>query len=171
MKDPVASELRNVLAEMMRRVDAVTDANPHPETKRTAVRSLDYDIQRSANIVEKMLDDTYAECMYSALTNTEWICRDTNENWTASFRAAGAIVASLRPFKEDYMDFYCCREEGVVTKEIEADLNSIGWFYQNGTAVSELPAKMEWNNDLTESKGLIDRIGIGMNKKSDEDAG
>lgn len=171
MKDPVASELRNVLAEMMRRVDAVTDANPHPETKRTAVRSLDYDIQRSANIVEKMLDDTYAECMYSALTNTEWICRDTNENWTASFRAAGGIVASLRPFKEDYMDFYCCREEGVVTKEIEADLNSIGWFYQNGTAVSELPAKMEWNNDLTESKSLIDRIGIGMNKKSDEDAG
>lgn len=167
MNDAVASELRTVLAEMMRRVDAVTDANPRPETRRAAVRSLDYDIQRSERIVEKMLDDTYAECMYSAMTNTEWICRDTNENWTASFRSAGSIVASLRPFKEDYMDFYCCREEGVVTKEIEKDLNSIGWFYQNGTAVSELPAKLEWNNDLTESKSLIDKIGVGMKKDQD----
>ena len=73
MNDAVASELRTVLAEMMRRVDAVTEANPRPQTSRSAVRSLDYDIQRSEKIVEKMLDDTYAECMYSAMTNTEWI--------------------------------------------------------------------------------------------------
>jgi hypothetical protein len=70
--------------------------------------------------------------------------------WTASWRGAGGIVADLRNKGEDYMDYYCSGmggvatydleegaaymekmkyvPEGIVTDEIAADLDKIGWF-------------------------------------------
>jgi hypothetical protein len=71
------------------------------------------------------------------------------EYWTASWRAAGGIVAELRNKGEDYMDYYCSGmkgglsydtkdddkyfednkyvSEGEVTDEIAEDLNKLGW--------------------------------------------
>jgi hypothetical protein len=70
--------------------------------------------------------------------------------WGASWRGSGGIVADLRNKGEDYMDYYCSGmggfatydlkegeeymaktgyvPEGVVSEEIAADLDKLGWF-------------------------------------------
>jgi hypothetical protein len=96
------------------------------------MKSLDYDMQRDSNIVQKVKDDDYAAKLYGSLTNITWIHKETNTNWTGSFRHVGGIVADLRPrkrdYSEDYLDWYMSSEEGVVNLEIEDDLNKIGWY-------------------------------------------
>ncbi len=97
----------------------------------------------------------YAQNLYSAMCNMRWIKRDMwpllkEEYHSYSWRSAGGIVAQIRN-EGDYMDWYCSgmggigeydpdREtfeqwqartsyvaEGVVTEEIELDLNRLGW--------------------------------------------
>ena len=103
-------------------------------------------------------DRRYAQNLYAAWCNMQWCPRDLipairqsdDDLWTASWRAAGGIVADLRNQGEDYMDYYCSgmrgglsyngkddddyfektgfMSEGVVSEEIEQDLNKLGWF-------------------------------------------
>lgn len=98
-------------------------------------------------------DRRYAQNLYAAWCNMQWCKRETwpvlaEEYWSASWRAAGGIVADLRNQGEDYMDYYCSgiREvsyneednkwwdergyaaEGEVKEEIANDLDKLGWF-------------------------------------------
>lgn len=103
-------------------------------------------------------DRRYAQNLYAAWCNMQWCpralvpaIRQADEDlWTASWRSAGGIVADLRNKGEDYMDYYCSgmrggfsfdgkddddyfmrtgyASESVVTEEIAADLNKLGWF-------------------------------------------
>jgi hypothetical protein len=95
------------------------------------------DLHRSDKIAEKVQNLSYARDLYAALCNNEWVPKDVmellkNEGYNCSWRYAGSIVARLRG-RGDYMDFYCssiddyATSEGVVTNEIEDDLNEIGW--------------------------------------------
>lgn len=99
-------------------------------------------------------DRYYAQNLYCAWSNMQWCKREMwpilkEEYWTASWRAAGGIVAELRDKGEDYMDYYCSGmkggmsydtkdddkyfednryvSEGEVTDEIAEDLNKLGW--------------------------------------------
>lgn len=99
-------------------------------------------------------DRYYAQNLYCAWSNMQWCKRELwpilkEEYWTASWRAAGGIVAELRGKGEDYMDYYCSGmkgglsydtkdddkyfednkyvSEGEVTEEIAEDLNKLGW--------------------------------------------
>jgi len=99
-------------------------------------------------------DRYYAQNLYCAWSNMQWCKREMwpilkEEYWTASWRAAGGIVAELRNKGEDYMDYYCSGmkgglsydtkdddkyfednkyvSEGEVTDEIAEDLNKLGW--------------------------------------------
>lgn len=115
------------------------------------------DIRNSPDIMEKIRDSNkrYAQNLYAAWCNMQWCKRDTwpilaEKYWTASWRAAGRIVAELRNADEDYMDYYCSGmrgglsfdgkdddeyfertgfvSESDVTDEIREDLNKLGWF-------------------------------------------
>jgi hypothetical protein len=99
--------------------------------------NLERDLQRSDYIVERVKEYDYAQALYAALCNNEWIPKDTmsllkNEGQMVSWRYAGGIVSRLRG-SGDYMDFYCsghednCVEEGKVTNEIKRDLSELGW--------------------------------------------
>lgn len=100
--------------------------------------NLERDLYRSDRIADKVQNLYYAQALYAALCNNEWIPKNTmeilkNEGYTCSWRYAGGIVARLRG-KGDYMDFYCSGSiddyatlEGVVIDEIRDDLNEIGW--------------------------------------------
>jgi hypothetical protein len=85
----------------------------------------------------------YAQNLYAAMCNMQWQKLETwpiltNEYWTASWRASGGIVATLRG-EGDYLDWYCSGifnegtyiehyvEEGTVTDEIQTDLELLGW--------------------------------------------
>ena len=102
--------------------------------------------------------DDYAQNLYAAFCNMQWCPRqfvpalrqDSEKDlWTCSWRGAGGLIADWQG-KGDYMSWYCsgmgglatydekegdeymARQkyvpEGVITDEIESDLNRIGWF-------------------------------------------
>ena len=97
-------------------------------------------------------NDNYAQNLYAAMCNMTWQSREVwqelkGETWSCSWRHSGGIVADMQE-KGDYIDWYCSGignsedgyglagdkpeqgayvPEGVVTEEIELDLNRLGW--------------------------------------------
>jgi len=92
--------------------------------------------------------DVYAQNLYAAMCNMEFIKLDTmtilkDQRWSCSWRSAGGIVADMQE-KGDYIDWYCSGigglsydpnegvkagyvPEGTVTDEIRKDLRQLGW--------------------------------------------
>jgi len=119
------------------------------------MRDLRQDIWRDDEILNKIRSrKDYAQNLYAAFCNMQWCPRELwpiikEEYWTASWRSAGGIVAEFEGQQGDYMDWYCSGmgglatyeetegeaymaekkyvPEGVVTEEIESDLNRLGW--------------------------------------------
>jgi hypothetical protein len=121
------------------------------------MNDLEHDITATAWFCEKVRSsDAYAQNLYAAMCNMRFMKLDLvpilkDEYWSASWRAAGGIVARIQG-KGDYMDWYCsgmggfaalddetddeAKElfdrrgyvpEGTVTEEIKEDLKKIGW--------------------------------------------
>jgi len=116
--------------------------------------NLEYDLRSSEELCDKVkASDTYAQNLYAAMCNMTWQSREfwqemKGETWSCSWRHAGGIIADMRE-KGDYIDWYCSGisggdepavyevgddlkrksfvPEGVVTEEIELDLNRLGW--------------------------------------------
>jgi hypothetical protein len=118
--------------------------------------NMEYDLRSTDWILEKVrASDSYAQNLYAAMCNMQFIKLDTmpilkNQRWSCSWRSSGGIVADMRQ-EGDYIDWYCsgmgglnqeydAKEtneqwqkrtgyvpEGVVTDEIRADLNKLGW--------------------------------------------
>ena len=119
--------------------------------------NMEYDLRSSKEMCDKVkASDNYAQNLYAAMCNMEWRRRELwnelkEENWGCSWRHAGGIIADMRE-QGDYIDWYCSGigneehghgldgtipevepdgrtyvPEGVVTEEIELDLNRLGW--------------------------------------------
>lgn len=111
---------------------------------------LSEDIKNCEWIVEKLKkSESYAQNLYAAFCNVTWQKRDTwpilkEETWSVSWRTSGAIIAELRNCNETYIDWYCSGiyshdeetdgntsnfvAEGIVTDEIQKDLEQLKWF-------------------------------------------
>lgn len=115
-----------------------------PESR---VNNMEYDLRSTDWILEKVRnDDTYAQNLYAAMCNNEFIRNDvwpilTEQRWSCSWRYAGGIIADMQE-KGDYINWYCSgiRDhdanhpdlknyvgEGHVTDEIRSDLLKLGW--------------------------------------------
>lgn len=91
---------------------------------------LDIDIRKDKEIVEKLKSSyKYAKKLYSSLCNVLWF--KDGQRWSASWRMAGDIVASIRGNGENYLDYYCSGDEGHVDKEVEEDLKRLGWTWEH----------------------------------------
>jgi hypothetical protein len=118
--------------------------------------NMQYDLRSSKELCDKVKEsDNYAQNLYAAMCNMTWQSREfwqelKGEVWSCSWRSAGGIVADMRE-QGDYIDWYCSGigneelgnglsgtipditdgrnyvPEGVVTEEIELDLNRLGW--------------------------------------------
>jgi len=116
--------------------------------------NLEYDLRSSEELCNKVkASDSYAQNLYAAMCNMTWQSREfwqemKGETWSCSWRHAGGIIADMRE-SGDYIDWYCSGiaggdepavyevggdlkrkafvPEGVVTEEIELDLNRLGW--------------------------------------------
>lgn len=94
--------------------------------------NLEYDLRTSEFIINKVRSSReYAEKLYAALCNNEFIKRETwtlikDDRWSCSWRYAGGIVAHLTG-SGDYIDWYCGGDEGYVDDEIKDDLYNLGW--------------------------------------------
>jgi hypothetical protein len=113
--------------------------------------NLEYDLRTTDWILAKVrAEDNYAQNLYAAICNNDFQRLDVypilaNQTWSASWRHAGGIIADMQE-KGDYIDWYCSGirndgyqedldtiapdsyvSEGVVTDEIESDLQRLGW--------------------------------------------
>ena len=114
--------------------------------------NMEYDLRSTDWILEKVrASESYAQNLYAAICNNDFqklavipILKD--QRWHASWRSAGGIVADMRE-EGDYIDWYCSGirndhsydpeinikfpngyvPESVVTDEIRADLQQLGW--------------------------------------------
>ncbi len=98
---------------------------------------LEQDLLKSEVIMEKVKDVKYAQSLYAALCNNDFVKGDdAKEPWFCSWRYAGGLVSLMRG-NGDYLEFYCSGirggirgdsiSEGDVTEEICDDLKTLGW--------------------------------------------
>jgi len=128
----------------------VQEAEAHKfDDPKNRENNLEYDLLTTDWILAKVRDsDRYAQNLYAALCNIEWRSKALwpalkEENWGCSWRYAGGIIADMRE-EGDYIDWYCSGMgsglgngdedgskgyvgEGVLTEEIEQDLDRLGW--------------------------------------------
>jgi len=107
------------------------------------------DIFKSAEVAKLVNDDELAGMLYSALCNMQWykviyrseedrIIRKLSvppedELFSFSWRTAGGLVADLRNINkgedfENYMDWYCYGNEGLVAEPIGKLFAEMGWY-------------------------------------------
>jgi len=120
--------------------------------------NMEYDLRSTKWICDKVkASDNYAQNLYAAMCNMQFtklavIPILKEQRWSRSWRSAGGIIADMRE-QGDYIDWYCSGigneeygngldgtkpildedgrdyvPEGVVTEEIRADLQKLGWF-------------------------------------------
>jgi hypothetical protein len=81
------------------------------ETDEWRIDNMEYDLRTSEFIIEKCNDNIYAQHLYAAMCNNEFIKNDvwpilTDKRWSCSWRYAGGIIADIRQ-EGDYIDWYC----------------------------------------------------------------
>ncbi len=144
--------------------EKIIDEHDHkfdnPESRKN---NMEYDLLTTDWILEKVRTrDDYAQNLYAAICNNGFIRLAVipilkNEEWGASWRSAGGIIADMQQ-KGDYIDWYCsgirdigvyapAKEdeeftdeqkaqmavvekyvpEGCITDEIRNDLQRLGW--------------------------------------------
>jgi hypothetical protein len=91
-----------------------------------SVRNLEYDPHALASRARE--DRAFADQLYCALCNADWVHDDGTE-WHASWRHAAGVVAALRGRGESYLDFYCSPSgaEGTISEPVGAAMAEFGW--------------------------------------------
>lgn len=83
-------------------------------------------------------DDDVAEELWSALANVEWYHPESHDTAGYSFRGAGGLIAQLRD-EGNYMDWYCCARDGVVSNNIARVLKKRGWISDTMPPICDEP--------------------------------
>jgi len=120
------------------------------------VDNMEYDLRSTDWICEKVKQDNYAQNLYAAMCNNDFMKNDvwpilTEKTWSCSWRHAGGIIADMRQ-EGDYIDWYCSGingdgpsvlgnndedgtkgyvHEGFISDEIREDLLLLGWLVVN----------------------------------------
>mgnify|MGYP001190323323 CR=1 FL=1 len=99
-------------------------------------------------VIDYLNDRSIAVDFYSALCNVDWYAKkpllpddeliirklkgEEDESWSCSWRTAGGYIAEIRSkhynTNENYMDFYCSGNEGVVSDLVEECFDRMGWY-------------------------------------------
>lgn len=89
-------------------------------------RDLEYDLRTLADRTRD--DDAFADELYCALCNADWV-HDAGAEWSGSWRHAAGVVAEVRARGEDYLDFYCSPTgaEGTISERVGAAMAVLGW--------------------------------------------
>jgi len=114
-------------------------------------RDLAEEMASDTIVVEYLRDRDIAVEFYSALCNVDWYAKkpplpddeliiwklkgERDSAWSCSWRTAGGYIAEIRNkyhnTNENYMDFYCSGNEGVVSGLVEECLDRMGWYPRN----------------------------------------
>ena len=81
-----------------------------------------------STIESQMQDLEFATEVYQSLCNMRWRRKDNPKIiYSCSWRYAAGIIAEIRNQGEDYLDFYCSGNEGVISSRLEIIYSSAGW--------------------------------------------
>lgn len=108
--------------------------------------NLEEEMSKDPDVIKYLDDRSIAILFYDALCNMEWVKVDIlpederimeklkgidSSVWSCSWRYAGGIIADIRNKHynagEDYMDFYCQGNEGVVDEIVSDCFSKLGW--------------------------------------------
>jgi hypothetical protein len=140
--EPVNEDYLDMFENILKQHDHKFD---DPESHKN---NMEYDLLTTDWILEKVrASESYAQNLYAAMCNNGFIKMDVipilkQEEWGASWRYAGGIIADMRQ-EGDYIDWYCSGirggmsydeelkdglvPEGCITDEIRNDLQRLGW--------------------------------------------
>jgi hypothetical protein len=88
-------------------------------------RDLEHDLKSLADRAGS--DPGFAVELYGALCNASWHHDDGTEWPGGTWRCVAALVADLRGYGENYLDFYCSGGEGEITERVTAAMDALGW--------------------------------------------
>jgi hypothetical protein len=126
--------------------------------------NMEYDLRTTQWILDKVrADDVYAQHLYAAICNNEFIKNDvwpilTDKTWSASWRSAGGIIANMQQ-KGDYIDWYCSGIRDA--KDVDDDQfrqmtkEQQEYYLQSKAVVSESVVTDEIRNDLFKLGWLV----------------
>jgi hypothetical protein len=108
------------------------------------------DITSHPEFCSSIHDVSFAQEVYNALANNEFVHTAGSETWSVSWRRGGELVADARNaagyMGEDYLDYYCCGgNEGFISERVQRILEERGW-----SAVSQTP-----QHELTDSVAAL----------------
>ncbi len=90
----------------------IEDSKIKFDDPKSRINNMEYDLLTTDWILEKVrADEAYAQNLYAAMCNNGFIKLDVipilkQEEWGASWRYAGGIIADMRQ-QGDYIDWYC----------------------------------------------------------------
>lgn len=135
--------------------DFAIDRRSQEQEEAWKLNNLEYDLRSSEYIKQKCATDYYAQNLYAALCNNEFIKNEPwpilkGESWGCSWRYAGGIIADILE-EGDYIDWYCSGIRGGWTDE---DFNNATkedqekYLYMKTKYVSESTVTEEVRADL-----------------------
>ena len=88
-------------------------------------RDLEHDLR---GLADRLSDDAFADELYCALCNADWMHEDGSA-WRGSWRHAAGVVADLRGTGESYLDFSCSPSGGerTISPRVAAAMSTLGW--------------------------------------------
>ena len=137
---------------LKRVIESTKESEAARTPQRAFTKSLEWDL---CHLREKLESGRYAEKIYCALCNNEWMNAESGDVFSCSWRRAGEIVAYHRPFNECYLDFYVSMNgcEGKIDSEVAEDMMKIGWI-----AIKEDKDDPSVKESLEESAKIIKDI-------------
>lgn len=114
-------------------------------------RDLAEEMSNDRIVIEYLRDRDIAVEFYSALCNVDWYPKkpplpddelivwklkgEEEPYWSCSWRFAGGCISDIRNkyhnTNENYMDFYCSGNEGVVSDLVKECFDRMGWIPKN----------------------------------------
>lgn len=119
------------------------------------IDNLEYDLRSSDYIHKKCKVEHYAQNLYAALCNNDFVKNDvwpllTDKRWSCSWRYAGGIIAHIRQ-EGDYIDWYCSGIFGDVSDEEYNEMtkeHQESYIYMKNNYVPESHVTDEIREDL-----------------------
>lgn len=110
------------------------------------IYDLEHEMEKDLDVIEYLAIDDIAQEFYAALCNMRWkkisnlpedeliinkIMGLDYCSWSCTWRSASHIIAYIRNVhynkSEDYMDFYCSGNEGIVSDRVNKCFTRMGW--------------------------------------------
>lgn len=113
-------------------------------------RDLFEEMFKDGIVIQYLKDVEIAKDFYRALCNTKWYTKEwfpapederiisklkgeEKPYWSCSWRVAGGYIAEIRNHyyntTDDYIDFYCSGNEGIVTGLVIECFDRMGWYH------------------------------------------